>query len=208
MKKIPTKFTWRKRNKPKVQVVRGELFEGGADLIVLPCSVKGTISTATKIAVKHFDLEKPEAFSSPLKLGATTESKSFPGSKSPARHYCYACSVFNDSSELNALENIGQELGILTEQDSSIVNIQSPLLGTGAGKISKKNSVLSLARGFRKTARINSTLQLFVSDHESEQELNKLLGSGVFTRLINSILLNPNIFGVGVNLKKILGLEK
>jgi hypothetical protein len=68
--------------------------------------------------------------------------------------------------------------------------------------------VISLARGFKKTARINLTLQLFVNDHESEQELNKLLGSGVFTRLIDSIWLNPNFFGVGVNLKKILRLEK
>jgi hypothetical protein len=189
--------------------VRGELFEGGADLVVLPCSVKGTISTATKISVEHFKLEKPESFSKPLKLGATTKSKVFPGiTHSPARYYCYACSVFNDSSELNALENIGQELGKFTEQDSTIDIIQSPLLGTGAGKISKKDSVISLARGFKKTARINSTLQLFVSDHESEQELNKLLGSGVFTRLIDSVLLNPNLFGVGVNLKKIFRLEK
>jgi hypothetical protein len=43
--------------------------------------------------------------------------------------------VFNDSSALNALENIAQELGKLTEQDSSIDIIQLPLLGTGAGKI-------------------------------------------------------------------------
>jgi hypothetical protein len=203
-----TNLIWKKKKQPKVRVVRGELFEGGADLIVLPCSATGTTSTATKVQVGHFGLELPSSFSSVPKLGTITESKIFPGSNPPARHYCYAYSVFKDFSESNALENIGQELGNITKQDSSISIVQCPLLGTGAGKISKKDSVRSLASGYKKTARIESSLQLFVSDHESEQDLNRLLSEDGLSRLIASIQLSPNFCGFGFNLKKFLGIEK
>jgi hypothetical protein len=79
MTNISTKSIWKRRKEPKVQVVRGELFEGGADLVVLPRSVKGTINTATKISVEHFNLEKPQSFSIALKLGLQQKEKFFRG---------------------------------------------------------------------------------------------------------------------------------
>ena len=107
MKNLIQYFNSEQKKKPTVRVVQGELFEGGADLIVLPCSAKGTVSSATELLIRHFGLQLPSELSNELKLGSITKMKGFPGLKPPAKFYCFAASVFNNYSNEASLDNIG-----------------------------------------------------------------------------------------------------
>jgi hypothetical protein len=51
----------------------GDIFEGGADLTVLPCSAKGTVSSATRRWLTLFDIPSPQDLGLSLQLGGISE---------------------------------------------------------------------------------------------------------------------------------------
>src|SRR5688572_8149658 len=88
----------------------GDLFENTSDLVVLPCSAKGTV---TKTCMKHV-----ERFRIPLpptgrKLGDVNVIP-FPGSGNVTKFVAWAASVLDDATTAEALERIGQQIGIAT----------------------------------------------------------------------------------------------
>ena len=181
----------------------GNIFEGGMDLTVLPCSAKKTISSASRRWVELMTLVPPSDFNGTLRLGSLTEPTKFPGNSDITKNYLWAASVFNDATTFDAIEKIGTQLGLLTQKRKTIRNVETPLLGTGAGGLSNEESVKGLAQGFLKHSHPDATLHIFVFDRERFTMLEKSLSEGKWGNMWGSVQLKPGIFGVGVDLKKL-----
>lgn len=188
----------------KTDVRMGNIFEGGMDLTVLPCSSKKTISSASRRWVELMGLVPPSEINGTLQLGNITKSMKYPGKKDITRNYLWAASVFNDATTFNAIEQIGAELGLLTQKRKTIRSIETPLLGTGAGGISNDESSKGLAQGFMKCSHPDATLHIFVFDRERFTNLERSLSEGKWGSMWESVQLKPGMFGVGIDLKKLL----
>jgi hypothetical protein len=187
----------------KIFIMQGNIWEGGMDLTVLPCSSKKTIKTA-RTAVEQFGLIEPAKIRGVLKLGGVTRLLKFPGDPSKTKYYTWAAAVFNDASSEEALESIGGHLGTITRKNSRIRNVEAPLLGTGAGKLSNEQSAKSLARGFSQTSHDNSSLYIFAWDYERFRALSKSLSKDKWDEVLDSIEVKPGVFGISLDLKKLL----
>lgn len=187
--------------KKNVWVCLGDIFEGGAHLTVLPASAKGTISSSCRRWVTLFNLVAPP-FDKKAVLGELSDIFTFPNPTVSA-HYCYAYSVFNDRSTSEALTEIGRALGRITQEDSNIQIIQSPLLGTGAGGLSNDDAAKALIAGFVEASHPNALLCIFVSDSERQKNLQKHLES-VFSQVLDGISMEVSYMGVGFDIKKAL----
>ena len=64
---------------PAVAARHGDIFEGGADLTVLPCSGKGTISSSTRRWKEAYGFPSPDELATRPKLGEVSELVSFTG---------------------------------------------------------------------------------------------------------------------------------
>lgn len=188
----------------KTYVRIGNIFEGGMDLTVLPCSSKKTISSASRRWVELMDLVPPSEIDGKLQLGSVTKSMKFPGNKDITNNYLWAASVFNDATSFNAIEQIGTELGLLTQQRKTIRYVEVPLLGTRAGGLSNEESAKGLAQGFMKCSHPDSTLHIFVFDRERFSNLEHSLSEGKWGSMWESVQLKPGMFGIGIDLKKLL----
>lgn len=152
----------------------GDIFEGSADVTVLPCSGKGTISSATNRWIELFNLPSPKALQSSPTFGNLSELIPFSSSKSITKYVVFAASVLNDHSSQEIITSIGRKLGELTHRDPQIRVIETPLLGTGAGGLSTETAGKALFEGFRSTAHKDSKLYIFVFDRERQLALEKL----------------------------------
>ena len=132
---------------PTISARHGDIFEGGMDLTVLPCSGKGTISSATRRWTESFSLPVPADLSHHPKLGQVSELIPFPGEQTKTKFVVYAASVFNDATTADAIESIARALGTVTVAYPDIRLVEVPLLGTGAGRLSAVESIKSLATG-------------------------------------------------------------
>lgn len=113
-----------------LKIKRGSVFDEKCDLIVLPCSSTGSVTSWVKGEIEQNNLPYPSAS---LPFGQlrvlSTEAR-----YTKADYVGYAASVDakKTSSELAAIEQIALDLiSFCKQNDCSIVNI--PLLGTGAG---------------------------------------------------------------------------
>lgn len=189
-------------------VVRmGDIFEGGMDLTILPCSAKKTISSAARRWVDLFGLTTPSELRKELGLGTVSPLRKFPGRKAITKHYAWAASVFNDATSLDAIENIGREIGLLSRNRAALRNIETPLLGTGAGRLNNQDALRAVAEGFICTSAPEATLCVFVFDYERFSMLNKSLSEGAWGAMWEAVQLKPGMFGIGVDLKKLLGRQ-
>jgi len=144
----------------------GDIFEGGADLTVLPCSAKATVSSATERWLKIFGIPYPTSLAAPPKLGEISEIFEFPGNKTISEFIAFAATVLNDSSEPAIIERIAVQLGHLTQYNDRIRIIELPLLGTGSGGLTTVEAGRALHRGFMQSASEDATLYIFVMDKE------------------------------------------
>lgn len=115
-----------------IKIKRGSVFDEKCDLIVLPCSSSGSVTSWVKGEIEQNNLPYPSAS---LPFGQlrvlSTEAR-----YTKADYVGYAASVDakTTSSELLAIEQIASDLiSFCKQNDCSIVNI--PLLGTGAGSL-------------------------------------------------------------------------
>lgn len=160
--------------KANVLARMGDIFEGSADLTVLPCSGKGTVSSATKRWLQLFRLPSPKDLESFPTFGNISNLIPFTGPKTVTRHVVFAASVLNDHSSPEIITGIGNKLGKLTLENSDIRIIESPLLGTGSGGLSTEVAGRALCDGFRSTARPDALLYVFVFDKERQIVLENL----------------------------------
>src|SRR5262249_58112069 len=108
-----------------VQLRLGDMFDGPSDLIVLPCSTGGTITSFVRQKLVNFRIPYPRPG---LTLG-DVHILPFEGGENIAQYVAYAVSVESNSSSPLAIRRIGQQLGAFTVQGPAVRLVAAPLLG-------------------------------------------------------------------------------
>ncbi len=151
------------RRQPRgiVNVVVEDLFLRESDLLVIPCSAQGTISSSIEGHLDEWDIQYP----SPMPLG---EVRLIEAGRLPAgvNALAYAASVSGNASSIDAIETIGLKLGQLTRENRRLRQIAVPLLGSGAGKLPADGSFKALVRGFSEAAAEGSQLTVCILDRK------------------------------------------
>jgi TIR domain len=142
---------------PIVRLVHGDLFDGPADMIALPCSTEGTVTGPVERRLRQFSLPHPGR----MKLGQV-EICPLDDADQVAQYVAFAASVFDVSSTLDAISQIGAGLANATQDRRSVRSISAPLLGTGAGGLAPDDVVRRLKEAFEKNAAPDAVLSLFV----------------------------------------------
>lgn len=141
-----------------VKIRHGNLFDGPADLIVLPCSTSGTVTGFVARSLSQYSISHP---CEGMRLG-DVEILPFEGGENIAQYVAFAASVKHMTSDIEAIEAIGRQLGEFTCQQSSARVIGAPLLGAGAGGIQSEKVVAALQRGFTSNAEKGASLIIHV----------------------------------------------
>lgn len=160
--------------RPLVKLRHGNLFDGPSDLIVLPCSTAGTITGFVRQALAQYSITHPRA---EMLLGEV-EIRHFEGADNIAQYVAFAASVAGYSSALDAIEEIGRELGKFTQSCPSVKQIAAPLLGTGAGRLPHDAVVIALKRGFVATSVADATLIVHVLHEGIYEHFRRHLSNG------------------------------
>ena len=144
-------------------VVRNtDLFSEPADMLVLPCSRSGTISSNIEEKIAQFGIPGP--YRGPQRaaiLGQIEVYDAEPGSQ-VARYVCWAVTVFRTYTTLGAIRTVAREAALVAESKSDIHIIATPLLGTGAGRADPMKSAAALVEGFLSAGVQGLTLRLHV----------------------------------------------
>jgi hypothetical protein len=143
---------------PTVKLRLGDMFDGPADLIVLPCSTSGAITPFVARRLVQHSILRPK---SGMALGEV-EILPFEGGEDIAQFVAFAASVHNNTSGIKELETIGQALGRFTADTPSVRYVATPLLGAGAGGIPSEHVTAALREGFTATAAADTTLIIHV----------------------------------------------
>lgn len=141
-----------------VKLRLGNLFDGPADLIVLPCSTGGTVTGFVARELERFSIPHPQEG---MRLGEV-EIMPFVGAENIAQYVAFAASVESMWSTPEAIAEIGRTVGRFTEGHQCVRSIAAPLLGAGAGGLQSEKVVAALTSGFTSTATADSSLIVFV----------------------------------------------
>jgi hypothetical protein len=141
-----------------VRLKLGDLFDGPADLIVLPCSTAGTITRFVANRLIEYTIPRPKRG---MELGEV-EIMPFSGAENIAQYVAFAASVLSMTSKPDAIRKIGLALGKFSFENESVRTISAPLLGAGAGGLRSETVVDSLSDGFRETAASGATLTIHI----------------------------------------------
>ncbi len=145
----------------------GDIFDGPSDMIVLPCSTSGTITSFVNRKLEHYNIKPRPASRSEL---GDVQVHDFVGGENIAQFVAYAVSVDRNHSSLEAIERIGRQLGELTKTSRSIRRVSAPLLGKGAGGLGVEAVAPTLARAFESSSHRDAALIISVL-HEADFEL-------------------------------------
>jgi hypothetical protein len=157
--------------KPTVKLRLGDMFDGPADLIVLPCSTSGTIRGFVARRLAQYSIPHPRTG---MVLGEV-EVMPFEGADDIAQFVAFAASVRGHSSSQKAIESIGRALGNFTATNSAVKYVAAPLLGAGAGGIQSELVAAALREGFSATAAPDATLVIHVLHQEVYDRLKENL---------------------------------
>ena len=152
---------------PSVKLRLGDLFDGPADLIVLPCSTAGTITGFVARSLVQYAIPHPR---DGMGLGEV-DIMPFEGGEDIAQFVAFAASVRGNSSSAKAIEAIGRSIGEFTAEESSVRTVSAPLLGAGAGGLPSETVVASLRAGFSATAAKDATLIIYALHRELYERL-------------------------------------
>lgn len=95
-----------------VKLRLGNLLDGPADMIVLPCSTGGTVTGFVARSLSKYSIPHPRV---DMPLG-DVEILPFEGGENIAQHVAFATSVKAMTSSLEAIESIGVKIGRLHKQ--------------------------------------------------------------------------------------------
>jgi len=142
-----------------VKLRLGNLFDGPADLIVLPCSTAGTITGFVARNLVNYRIPHPRVG---MRLG-TVEFMPCEGAENIAQFVAFAASVARNDSTPQAIHDIGRLIGAFTLEHPEVRAIAAPLLGAGAGGLHSEKVVVALREGFSGSAseerRVSTTLR-------------------------------------------------
>jgi len=141
-----------------VKLRLGDLFDGPADLIVLPCSTAGTVTGFVARSLAHHSIPHPREG---MRLGEV-EIMPFEGGEDIAQYVAFAASVKGMTSSPEAIEEIASTLGAFTREQPSVRSVSAPLLGAGAGGVQSEKVVAALKTGFATTADPGATLIIHI----------------------------------------------
>ena len=144
-----------------VKLKLGNLFDGPADVVVLPCSTGGSVTGFVARSLNQYSLPHPAA----MRLGEV-EILPFEGGENIAQFVAFAASVKSMTSSLAAIEAIAVKLGDFTKEESSARVISVPLLGAGAGGLQSEAVVAALKKGFESSANDGANLIVHVLHKE------------------------------------------
>lgn len=153
----------------QVKLRLGNLFDGPTDLIVLPCSTGGTISSFVANSLNSYNLPLPPK---QLKLG-TISVREFPGGENIAQFVAYAASVQGMASNEETINQIGKALGVFTVKEPAVRAISAPLLGSGAGGLNNETAANALKTGFLSTASPGAILTISVINQSAYNVLSE-----------------------------------
>jgi hypothetical protein len=140
-----------------VQVKLGDMFNGPTDLIVLPCSTDGTITSFVYERLRYYNIPLPKRN---FTVGEI-QFMDFPGGENVAQIIAFAASVEHNHSSEKGIQRIGEELGRYVSLNSNIQVVSAPLLGSGAGGLNTFESLVALQKGFLTTAPSTSKLVVY-----------------------------------------------
>lgn len=141
-----------------VELQLGDLFDGPADLIVLPCSTGGTITRYVADRLLEYAIPRPRK---DMVLGEI-DITPLTGGENIAQFVAFAASVHRNYSKLDAIEAIGVSLGEYTCKSETVRTISAPLLGAGAGGLKSESVVASLSKGFQSAAADGARLTIHI----------------------------------------------
>lgn len=145
-----------------VTIRLGNVFDGPADVIVLPCSTAGTVADFVARSLRQYALPHPPAG---MRLG-DVEILPFEGGENLAQFVAFAASVKSMASSLWAVEAIAEKLGKFTTQEAAARVVSVPLLGARTGGLEMEAVVAALKKGFESTAHVDANLLVHVLDKE------------------------------------------
>jgi hypothetical protein len=153
---------------PLVKLRLGDLFDGPADMIILPCSTLGTITGFVARSLAQHSIPHPKEG---MSLGEV-EVLPFEGAENIAQYVGFAASVARGSwSSTEAINEIGRGVGAFTARDKSVRTVSAPLLGTGAGGLQSEVAAAALRAGFIETAAEDAALIIHVLHQEVYERL-------------------------------------
>ena len=190
--------------KAKVTAHMGDIFEGKADLTVLPCGAKPSWSASVDRWIDTFELPTPKELMKDIQLSDVSQPFPFPGPQNITKYIAYGASVLNDPTTPEAIKKLGEHIGSITKSHGDIRIVESVLLGTGYGKLSDLLAAKSLADGFQQTADPKATLWIFMHGSDRVAAVRKEIEGGFLQRVFDASYARIGIGGVGFDLKKYL----
>jgi hypothetical protein len=145
-----------------LKIKLGNLFDGPADVVVLPCSTSGTVTGFVARSLSKLSIPHPRVG---MRLG-DVEILPFEGGENIAQHVAFAASVRGMTSSLTTIESIGVKLGEFTKSNPSARIVAAPLLGAGAGGLQSEKVVAALRQGFESSAHDAACLIVYVLHRE------------------------------------------
>jgi hypothetical protein len=143
-----------------------------------------------------------------MRLGDVTPAMPFSGPPHLTKFVCFGASVLNGQTNEEVISSIGRSLGEMTVRHPEIRIVESVLFGTGHGGMRDEPAGLALASGFLETARKDATLWIWLHGAERHARLKTALKGGLGKRLLAAINLRPGLFGIGIDLKKLLNIDR
>jgi hypothetical protein len=161
-----------------VRILKGDMFEGPSDLIVLPCSTIPTVTPFVRDRLEEFDIPTPQGR---MDLGEVRfvelqDAQQLAGLAAFAAsvesvHVDGGTAVETLGAEIGAIEAIGKRLGAYARRNETARSIACPLLGTGAGALDVEDAARALTGGFLATAPDQAILHLYALTEDHYQTL-------------------------------------
>jgi hypothetical protein len=158
----------------QIELVKGDMFEGSSDLVVIPCSTIPTITWFVAEHLRSFGIPEPRE---KMELGDVAFVDLGRASNIAQVAAMAASVIAPGGSTLQAIERIGQKLGSYAADNSWLSQISCPLLGTGAGALEPTTAARALAAGYFATAPERTLLRIFVLEDRLFDRIKAVLVS-------------------------------
>lgn len=155
----------------QIEVIKGDIFEGPSDLVVIPCSNVPTITWFVAEKLHSFGIPEPRG---KMKLGDVV-FVDLGRASNIAQVAAMAASVVAGRSSLEAIERIGRKLGSYAADNPWLSRISCPLLGTGAGELEPTQAARALVTGYFETAPERALLRIFVLQNGAFERIRAFL---------------------------------
>jgi hypothetical protein len=157
----------------RIELVKGNMFDGSSDLVVIPCSTRPSITRFVAEHLSSFGIPGPQK---PMELGEVV-FLDLKRASNVAQVAAMAASVRRGGSSPDAIRGIGAALGSYAALNPWISQISCPLLGARAGHLAPAEAGRSLAAGFLASAPDQATLRIFVLEDAVFRRLRSVLAA-------------------------------